>query len=466
MAVPARPSKKPSEEMPTMPHNSEAERSILGAVILNNAVLSEAESRISPADFFFPNHALIFSTMISIQQKNRAIDTVTLMEELSQTGDIEKAGGPAYLAQLADGLPRTTNVEHYSKIVKEKSVLRSIAHAALGIQQKALSSEEESWKIADNASQFFSSLSQLTGTSSLTTRREAATNLLMRLESQQDSKILTGVQEMDEIIGGFMPGEVIVYTASTGTGKTFCALQTWKTACRAGEHGLYCSGEMLAAHLMSRELVSATGVPSFKMRRPSQLTHDDFALLVRAAADECTKCTILDGDLTLPNIRSKARMLADRGDLKLIVVDYDELVEVHGADDEWDEQRTLVREMKNVAMRFRIPVIIVSQLRKSLNDEQRKFPRLDDLYGSGAKSKHASIVVFVDRPYVKNLEGDETEATFFVLKSRDGRQGKIDASFNIHTFRFEQRKVEKIFPDTPPRPRRKKNVQDDNDYPS
>jgi replicative DNA helicase len=418
-----------------LPHNAEAERSVLGAVLLDSRAINTAMDHLTADDFFATGHRSIFKGMVSLRDENQGIDIVSLMECMGREGTLEAAGGVPYLSQLADGLPKVTNVEHYSRIVKEKSALRRMLWATENLQQLVFQENTESWKIADSAIEMFSDLAQWDQNSQRSTRRQASIELLTKLEQAEDSKIITGIPRIDEVTGGFRGGELIIFTAETGAGKSFFALQVAHLACAAGEHGLYCSGEMKAAHLMGRELASVSGVSNAKIRRPSQLTPEDYAALAMAASMECDHCQILDGELTLPNIRSAARAMG-KGKVKFIIVDYDELVEVNGAKDEWDAQRRMVRALKSLSTELDAPVFFISQLRKTMDKKEK--PTLQRLYGSSSKAKHASIVIYIDRPFVVNLEGDETEAKICVLKSRDGRLGMSDAKFNIRTLRFEQ----------------------------
>ena len=193
---------------------------------------------------------------------------------------------------------------------------------------------------------------------------------------------------------------------------------------------------MRAQHLISRELATEAGIEHWKMRRPERMTDSDRSALVEASSHECSQCRILDGELSMARIRKLARQMNSQPGLDLIIVDYDELVEAPG-ETEFDQQRYIVREGKSLAIALKIPVIVISQLRKSLQGEDRKRPTLQRLYGSGAKAKHSSIVLYVDRPYVQELAGDETEARIVIAKNRDGKVGAIDARFNVKTLRFE-----------------------------
>ncbi len=193
---------------------------------------------------------------------------------------------------------------------------------------------------------------------------------------------------------------------------------------------------MLATHLKRRELAAAANVQPGKMRRDDLLTSDDRRALLEAASNECKVCKILDGELALARIRRAARKMNKQAGLDLLVLDYDELIDAPGKD-EFDQQRNLVRGAKSLGMELRCAVILISQLRKPLSGEDATRPTLQRIYGSGSKTKHASVVILADRQYVRELQGDETEAQLFVLKNRDGRTGRIKATFDIRKLRFE-----------------------------
>ena len=277
----------------------------------------------------------------------------------------------------------------------------------------------------DDGTPYFDSASE-----ALSTAREGA-----RL------KIYTDIPKLDAWTGGFREGELIVLTAETGTGKSLFAAQIRARACRDGYLALFCSGEMSRAHLASRELATASGVTPIKMRRDDLLTEEDFEALVTAASHQCKKCRILDGELSLSRIRRAARKMKARTGLDLLILDYDELIEAEGKT-EFEQQRVIARAAKSMAQELHCAVILISQLRKTTQGEDAGKPTLQRLYGNAAKQKFASFIVLADRPYARELEGDEKEAELQLLKSRDGKTGRIKATFNVKSLRFEEAREE------------------------
>jgi replicative DNA helicase len=222
---------------------------------------------------------------------------------------------------------------------------------------------------------------------------------------------------------------------------------------------LFCTGEMSRAHLASRELATASGVMPIKMRRDDLLTKEDWDALGTAASHQCKKCRILDGELSLSRIRRAARKMKARTGLHLLILDYDELIEAEGKT-EFEQQRVIARGAKSMAQEFHCVVILISQLRKTTQNEDAGKPTLQRLYGNAAKQKFASFIILADRPYVRELEGDEKAAELQLLKSRDGKTGRIKATFNVKSLRFEEAKedpAEKQLWRSPSEPRQRED---------
>jgi replicative DNA helicase len=363
---------------------------------------------------------------------------LTLTDALDRVGELERVGGAGFVSALADGMPKVSNVAQYAKIVRERAVLRKVIHHTQTLQILALEGGSAPEILLDSAVQTLMEMALECSTAKTETKsyREASAAFLKTFDERSSIRFVTGIDRLDYMTGGFQAGELITICAGTGVGKTLLASQARKVSCDRGMHSLYCSGEMTGEHLVSRELATEAPVKHWKMRQPEQVIQAEMAALVEAAARQCSDCKILDGELSLQKIRMAARRQKRTGKLHCVIVDYDELVDAPGRV-ELDQQRNLVRGLKSLAMELQIPVIIISQLRKSLNKEDAAKPTLERLYGSGAKSKHTSIVLYVDREYVRELTGDETQGTVYVLKSRDGRLKQVPVLFNLATLRFD-----------------------------
>ncbi len=385
--------------------------------------------------------------MNRLSEASEAIDLVTLPDNLHANGELEVAGGLPYVTSIADGLPESANIVSYAKIVKDKAILRRVIEVGAYVQKVALDDSEPPGVILGRIEQRISDLAVEVDTKDVIGEdpRNSAISLLQEFGGKVSwVRVFTGIEKLDSKIGGFRSGELITLTAGTGVGKTLLAQQIKRKACSDGLHGMFFSGEMSAKQLESRELATQAGVPHWKMRCPERLTAQEYSALVAAAGVECSSCLTVDGELSVRKLRMAARRMKQKKTLNWIVIDYDELVDAPGKD-EFAQQRAVIREAKRLAMTLWVPVIMISQLRKSLDAKEAKKPTLERLYGSGAKSKHSSFVIFVDREYVRELKGDETRARIFILKARDGSLGEIPATFNLQTLRFQDESEEEKF---------------------
>jgi replicative DNA helicase len=376
--------------------------------------------------------------MQELRERGYKPDLLSLDDALKgESGFSDARDRAAYLASLPDGIPQVAPLIQWAKRIREYARMRQLIYATAAIQEKAFAASDPVGDLLDAAIENLSGMARdIAGDSDDgSTYKDAAVALLGELRDDKRPRIFTGVRSLDRMIGGLLPGELWIYAAATGVGKTVLAQQTRRRACWDGHHVLYASGEMKATHLQRRELAAKADVPQGKMRHPEAITELEFSRLMAAGADQCQVCRILDGELDLVRIRRAARRLKSKTSLSLLVIDYDELVAVEG-DTENDQQRNLARAAKSIGMELDCAVILVSQLRKPLANEDVKRPTLQSIYGSGAKTKHSTGVLLVDRPFVRELVGDETDAQLFVLKNRDGRLGRIPCKFDIKRLEF------------------------------
>jgi len=419
------------------PNDLRLEQAVLGTILSGRFNVWEITQALQPEDFFDARHRVIFRCVCRIVEDGQLPDLLNTDDRLRCDGELEEAGGTPYLSSLADPLNVSTDLEHIGFRLRALSVQRRALHVAENLQQLAAESQRDFQAILDQTVDRLSQLAREMDESADegTSYFDAASQKLAEMREGQQIKVFTGVDGLDRLTGGFRPGELVIVTGETGGGKTLFSQRTRKRNCEDGRHALYCSGEMFARHLVGRELAADAGVRPSRIRRDDCLTEEDWNSLIEAAAHQCKTCRILDGSLDFPRIRRSARRMKKAHGLTLLVLDYDELIDIIGKD-ELDQQRNLVRAAKSLGMELGCAVILVSQLRKSPGDKDIARPTLQNIYGSGAKVKHASIVIFADRPYVRELQGNEKTATLYVLKNRDGKIGAVPAIFNIDSLRF------------------------------
>jgi len=433
--------KSTPEELPVVHANTEYEKFLLGSIVLGNRESGKVLESLRPEMFFHKDHANIFRAMTEMRESRKDIDLVSLTEHIAERTGLDSVGGAFYLACLGDGLPSVHSLSIYVSTIERCYRVRKYERFAATLNEMLCSPHVSEDQFLREACEGSARLLREVELSADIGKSfwDAGVELFCSLDAKTSVRITTGIKDVDDKTGGFLPGELIVLTADTGVGKTILAQQCRRNACAQGWHTLYCSGEMLAHHLVAREVAAEATVPQWKMRVPEKIHGDERIALLEAAGHLCKQCRVLDRELTLARIGTAARALKQKTGLDLLVLDYDELIDVPGKD-EWEQQKNLTRAAKSLAIELDCVCILISQLRKTLQGEDRAKPRLQSLYGSGAKAKHASIVIYVDREYVRELEGDETDATIFILKSRDGQVGQAKCKFNVRTLRFEEAK--------------------------
>jgi replicative DNA helicase len=433
-----------------LPNNLEAERSILGAILLDNHALNAAIEKIRSEDFFLSQHRQIFERMIQLGEKQQAIDVVTLMDDLSRRGELEAAGGIAYLSQLADGLPRVTNVEHYARIVKEKAVLRSLIFSASAIQEQALAAGDDADVILDRAESVIFQLAEDRVKVGLIGVKELVRDNYERLEKifsegRRITGLTTGYPGLDNETAGLQPSELIILAARPSMGKTALALNiSENVALRLREPVAVFSLEMSKESLLLRLLASEARVDAHKFRT-GHMGRDDWGKVTGALTNLADAPLWIDDSAssTVMEIGAKARRLKrDRG-LSLLVVDYLQLVvptHTGRGTNRQEEVSSISRGLKGLAKELKVPVLVLSQLTRAPERDDRK-PQLSDLRESGAIEQDADVVLFINRPnfYKTDLpEEDRAKAELIIAKQRNGPTGSMNFVFLARHTRFEE----------------------------
>jgi replicative DNA helicase len=433
-----------------LPHNLDAERSILGAVLLDNFALNAAIEKVRSDDFFLPQHRHIFDRMVQLGEKQQAIDIVTLMEDLNRRGELEAAGGVAYISQLADGLPRVTNVEHYARIVKEKAVLRGLIHSAAAIQEQALAAGEDADVILDRAESVILGLAEDRIKAGLIGVKELVRDNFERLnkiltDGRRVTGLSTGYANLDNETSGLQPSEMIILAARPSMGKTALAINIANNvAVRHREPVAIFSLEMSKESLLVRMLASEARIDAHKFRT-GHMGKEDWGKIVNTlnGLSEAPLWVDDTASITVMEIGAKARRLKrDRG-LSLIIVDYLQLcvpTSTGRQSNRQEEVSGMSRALKALAKELKVPVVVLSQLTRAPEREERK-PQLSDLRESGAIEQDADMVMFINRPnfYKTDLpEEDRAKAELIIAKQRNGPTGTLNFVFLARHTRFEE----------------------------
>jgi len=434
-----------------LPQNTEAERSILGAILLDNNALNATLEKLKPEDFFHDHHRRIYQQMIALGEMQQAIDLVTLTDQLHRSGELESSGGPAYIAQLMDGVPHVTNVEHYARIVKEKSLLRGLIHATHAIQQQALEAEEDADAILDRAESQIFQLAEDRVRSGLVGLHDVVTGSRERIShiyegGHRITGLSTGYDLLDNLTSGLQASELIILAARPSMGKTAFALNIAENVAVRGKKPVAIfSLEMSKESLLLRLLSADAKIDSHKFRT-GHLNKEDKGRIWPSLTHLSESPLWIDdaGSATVVEMGAKLRRLKRDKGLSLAIVDYLQLVSARGRFGNRNEEvSSITRGLKGLAKELKVPVLVLSQLTRAPEREDRE-PRLADLRESGAIEQDADVVMFIHRPNFYKKKEDVTpeergETDLIIAKQRNGPTHNIRFVFQGSFTRFEQR---------------------------
>jgi replicative DNA helicase len=432
----------------TIPHSIDAERSVLGAILIENAALNRAQEILKEEDFYREPHRKIFKVMADLSERTTAIDAVTLKEELLRSGDLEAVGGPAYLAALLDGVPRSANVEHYARIVKEKAILRGLIEAGSQIVDTAYQAAQGVDDILDESERLIFRIAQdrlRAGFVPLKVIADQSLKTIERLAEHREmiTGLPTGYASLNEYTSGLQPSDLIIVAARPGMGKTSFALNiAMHAALREGKRVGVFSLEMSREQLFLRLLTGLGRIDAHRLRT-GRLNKEEWATLTRAFGELAGAPIFIDdtAGLTVLEMRAKSRRLKMEQGLDLVIVDYLQLMRSRSAFENRNQEISdISRSLKELAKELNLPVIAISQLSRA--PEQRggdRRPQLSDLRESGAIEQDADLVMFIYREEVyKQTEENRGRAQLIIAKQRNGPIGTLDLAFIREYTRFEE----------------------------
>ena len=434
----------------TLPHNLEAERSVLGAILLHNDAFNLAAEVIDSHDFFRDAHRRIFDKMVKLVERGDAIDLVTLKEELGRSGDLEEVGGPAYITALVDGVPRSMNIEHYARIIKEKATLRSLIFSANKILATAYEAEEEADAILDQAEHAIFAIADDNVRDGFVSLRDLAHGSLETIEKLHARKeLVTGVPsgfaDLDAMTSGFQSSDLIIVAGRPSMGKTSLVLNVaqhvgTKTDLTVGMFSL----EMSKEQLFLRMLTAEARIDAHRLRG-GFLGERDWGRLSQAIGTLSETRIFVDDtpSIGVLEMRAKCRRLAAEHGLNLVIVDYIQLMQGRGRfENRTLELASISRSLKSLAKELSVPIIVLSQLSRAPESRADHRPQLSDLRESGALEQDADVVIFIYREdqYVDRSQPPtdaQGVAELIVGKQRNGPTGVVKLAFIREFTRFE-----------------------------
>jgi replicative DNA helicase len=437
------------------PQAIEAEQSVLGSVLIDPEAILRVAEFLRPADFYRQQHADIYEAMLSLHGQREPIDLVTLGDELARRERLEQVGGPAYLANLMNAVPTAVHVEHYGRIVERKAVLRNLIAAAGKIAAVGYEEANDAEVAVDRAEGILFEISQrrtVGGFESLATLLGQAYDRLEYLHEHRGQilGIPSGLSQLDTLLGGFQPSDLVIVAARPSVGKTSLALNIAQHAAareakKVGIFSLEMSREQLALRLLSAE----SGINP----RPLQsgfVDETDWSKIAQVMNDMHNAPMWIDDSpaLTVMELRTKARRLeAEQRGLDLVIVDYLQLMQGSSAQKEANrvqEVSEISRGLKQLARELKVPVIALSQLSRGVEQRGTAEPRLSDLRESGSIEQDADVVIFLYREGEQNSESEVELVKAKVAKHRNGPIGEVPLQFRKSNTRFYtmQREVE------------------------
>lgn len=434
------PTQKDQLKLP--PQDLDAERSVLGALLLDKNAVIKVMDIITASDFYHPAHQRIYDAIVGLFERGEPIDLLTVSNKLKEKKALKDVGGADYLAELVSSVPTSAHVERYAGIVKENRVRRDLIQASSEINEQALEPHDFETLLDHVESKIFS-ISQRSRPQRFTQIKQELPAAYERFEKLHQSGgkgglrgVATGFTQLDSLLSGLQRSDLLILGARPSFGKTALALDIARQIALGGNPVGIFSLEMSKEQVIDRIIAGQAQIPLWRLRT-GRLQDDLEFSLVQQALDELSKTPIFIDDTPSPNIlqmRSTARRLELDHGLALIVVDYLQLIEPRTGSDNIVQQVTEIsRGLKTLARELNVPVLAVSQLSRNVDHREVKIPRLSDLRESGSLEQDADVVLFIyrkDRERADVPEEERNMAEIIIAKHRNGPLGSVKLRFD------------------------------------
>ncbi len=428
------------------PQSIDSEQAVLGSIMLRKDAMHVVEDTLTPESFYVEKHKMIFNSMLELASKNEPIDMLSLSTRLSEKKSLEQVGGNKYLADIVNTVPSSTNVKHYADIVQKKYVLRSLIEAADYVSEIAFEEGDDHMDdILDMAEKKIFQVVSSPKNQKYVNLKDALPEAYERLEKLHENKgalrgLPTGFKDLDTMLSGLQPSDLIILAARPSMGKTTLALDMARMAGVVHEKSiLIFSLEMSSQQLVDRMLSAESRVNAWNLRTGNLSSDREFSQL-RDSLGKLAKAKIFIDDTagnSIVRMKSLARRIKAEKSLDLIVVDYLQLMTTSKSHDSMVNQVTEIsRSLKGLAKELDVPVLALSQLSRAVESRGGK-PRLSDLRDSGSIEQDADVVMFIHREDKGKDESEKTNiAEILIEKHRNGPVGKVDLYFDEKTTTF------------------------------
>lgn len=447
----------------TLPSNIEAEQAVLGALLIDPDTIIKVVPIVHAEDFYLEKHAWIFEAILALHERREPIDFLTVVTELERGGKLNDVGGAAYITALINSVPTAVHVEQYAHIVERTSVQRRLISASGEIAEIAYDGTEDIEDVIDRAEEIIFGVAERRMNREMIPMRVAVDRFIDRLEYVQKHQgeilgVPTGFYDLDKLLGGFQPSDLIIVAGRPGSGKTSLALSIMQRAAMEKKKRVALfSLEMSAEQLVQRLVASAADIDTHNLRI-GKVSDEEWPKIVRATGELSDTQIFIDDSaaITPLEIRAKARRLHTEYGLDMIIIDYLQLMTVRGRiENRVQEISQISRQLKELARELRVPVVTLSQLSRAVESRQDHRPQLADLRESGSIEQDADVVIFIFREKLyyptlekwqaahPNKEYPENIADIIVAKHRHGPIKDLQLRFIEEQAKFDNLVVDK-----------------------
>ena len=429
------------------PQNLDAEKSLIGAVLIDEEVMADVSENVKAIDFYDKNHGIIFGAMIRLFEKHKPVDLLTLTDELKRKDELDAIGGSAYLTELTNYVPTAAHAATYAEMVAQKAVRRRLIHASADISELGYDESTTTQELLEKAEAELFSVSDQSIKQDLVSIDSILMESFDRIEELHKNKgelrgIRTGYRDLDNMTAGLQRSDLIILAARPAMGKTTLVTNlAYNVATIEKKPVLFFSLEMSKEQLVDRMLADAANVDSWNIRT-GKLSDEDFLKLSEASGELAEAPIFIDDTpgLSVLEMRTKARRKNHESQLGLIIVDYLQLMQASGnyAGNRVQEVSEISRGLKLIARELNVPLIALSQLSRSVETRTPPIPQLSDLRESGSIEQDADIVSFIYRPSYYEPDNPEVQniTDLIIAKHRNGPVGKVQLYFHPERLRF------------------------------
>jgi len=428
------------------PQNLEAEQGVLGSCLVDNEAIHDVAMLLKPEDFYRDTHQLIYRSIRSLYDESKAVDLVTLQDELRRRGDLGRVGGLDALIAIVNGVPHAANAKYYAQIVRQNAVKRDLIQAADETLRDGYSDEFTAEELLAAAEGRIFGIAEGQSTGETTDLRDALVAAMDRIDERNRDNcpvdgLSSGFDALDDLTGGLRGSQLFVLAGRPSMGKTALALNMCESVAVDQEGAvLFVSLEMSGPELTERILCSRSGVNGGRLRKGG-VTEEDMRALGRAYDDLRSGRPVMIDDTparSMLQIAANARRLKRRQDIKIVMVDYIQLIDPEDAGESRQEQVAKIsRRLKQLARELDVPVVALSQLNRAVESREDRRPRMADLRESGAIEQDADVVLLVHRPDYYDPNDQPGLAEIIVAKNRNGATGTAKLQFRKEVARFE-----------------------------